>query len=83
MDKIEKALKRLTPKERKIIKGILVKIKNQQFNNLDLKKLKGREDIFRARKGNMRIIYRIDKTGNIFILSIERRSDTTYNFRCQ
>ncbi|MFH1423400.1 MAG: type II toxin-antitoxin system RelE/ParE family toxin [Candidatus Nealsonbacteria bacterium] len=80
MDKIEKTLKRLTPKEREIIKGILVKIKNQQFNNLDLKKLKGRNDIFRARKGNVRIIYRIDKTGNIFVLSIERRNDTTYNF---
>jgi len=80
MDKIEKALKKLTSKEREIIKGILVKIKNQQLDSLDLKKLKGREDIFRARKGNMRIIYRADKAGNIFILSVERRNDTTYNF---
>jgi mRNA-degrading endonuclease RelE of RelBE toxin-antitoxin system len=79
MDKITKALKKLTAKERKIIKEILVKIKNQQFGNLDVKKLKGREDIFRVRKGEIRIIYRIDKTGNIFILSIEKRNDNTYN----
>jgi mRNA-degrading endonuclease RelE of RelBE toxin-antitoxin system len=80
MDKIAKALKKLTGKEREAIKEILAKIKNQQIGNLDLKKLKGREDIFRVRKGEMRIIYRTNKTGNIFILSIEKRNDTIYNF---
>ena len=40
MDKIEKALKKLTPKERALIKEILIALKNQRFENLDLKKLK-------------------------------------------
>jgi mRNA-degrading endonuclease RelE of RelBE toxin-antitoxin system len=79
MDKIQKALRKLNPKEREEIKAILIKLKNRQFKSLDIKKLKGREDIFRVRKGQIRIIYRTNKKGNIFILTIERRSDTTYN----
>ncbi len=79
MDKIAKALKRLTRKEQGLVKKILVKLKNKQLENLDCKKLKGRNDIFRIRKGQLRIIYRLDQKGNIFILTIERRSDTTYN----
>lgn len=79
MDKIQKALKKLTSKEKERVKKILVKLKNRQLANLDLKKLKGRDDIFRVRKGKIRIIYRIDQKGNIFILAIERKSDTTYN----
>lgn len=80
MEKINKALGKLTSKERERIKEILIKLKNGQLNNIDLKKLKGREDIFRIRKGKLRIIYRRDKEGSIYILTIERRSDKTYNF---
>ncbi len=78
MDRIKKALEKLTPKEREKIKKILIKLKNRQLGNLNLKKLKGRGDIFRIRQGQIRIIYRIDQKGNIFILTIERKSDTTY-----
>lgn len=78
MDKIAKALKKLTLSERKKIKEILQEIKNHCFRGLNLKKLKGREDIFRVRKGRIRIIYRMDSSGTILILTIERRSDKTY-----
>lgn len=80
MDKIEKALQKLTAEERKIVKDILTKLKSQRLQNLNLKKLKGRNDIFRVRKGKIRIIYQTGLAGQISILSIERRSDTTYNF---
>ena len=80
MDKIEKALQKLRAEERKIVKEILDKLKNRQFKNLNLKKLKGRNDIFRVRKGKIRIIYRINHTDQISILAIERRNDPTYNF---
>lgn len=79
MDKIRKALEKLTPKEREKIKGILLKLKNRQFEDLNLKKLKGRGDIFRIRKGQIRIVYRVDQKGNIFILTVERRSDVIYH----
>jgi len=78
MDKIQKALGKLTEKERKKIKEILAQLKNRQTENLNIKKLKGRDDVFRIRKGEIRIIYRTDIKNNILILSIERRSDTTY-----
>ncbi len=77
MDKIKKALSKLTGKEKKMVKEILQEIEKGNFANLDVKKLKARKDIFRIRKGNIRIIYRKTKS-RLFILTIERRSDKTY-----
>ncbi|KKU19494.1 MAG: hypothetical protein UX29_C0003G0033, partial [Parcubacteria group bacterium GW2011_GWA2_46_10] len=47
------------------------------FRGLDLKKLRGSEDIFRIRKGDIRIIYRRDGS-KLFVLAIERCSEGTY-----
>ena len=78
MDKIEKALDKLSSGERKKLKKIFIQIDKRDFQNLDLKKLKGRNDVFRIRKSNIRVIFRkIDNS--IKILSIERRSSKTYN----
>jgi len=78
MDKIEKALSKLSFGERKKLKKILIQIGKKDFQNLDLKKLKARNDVFRIRKSNIRIIFRkIDNC--IKILSIERRSSKAYN----
>lgn len=77
MDKIEKVLRKLNRQERQKLKEILAKIKFGDFEALDLKKLKGRENIFRVRKGKIRVIFY--KEGSIIkILSLERRSDSTY-----
>lgn len=78
MDKIEKALSKLTEKEREAIKDILTQLQAGSFENLDIKKLKGRSDIFRVRKGKLRIIYRLIKEREIYILTVERRTETTY-----
>ena len=78
MDRIAKALKKLSPKERETIRKILERIATHSVTDLDITKLKGHTDIYRARKGDLRIIYRIPKQGAIMILAIERRSDTTY-----
>lgn len=77
MDKLEKTLKRLTEKEKRQIKKILTQLNQKKFEGLNIKKLKSREDIFRVRKGDIRIIYQIRENG-IFILAIERRSEKTY-----
>jgi mRNA-degrading endonuclease RelE of RelBE toxin-antitoxin system len=77
MDKIKKALNELTNKEREKVKEILQEIERGSFDNLDIKKLKARQDIFRVRKGNIRIIYQEIKD-KFFILTIEKRSDKTY-----
>ena len=79
MDRIDKALSKLTAREREKVGAILKQLNKTDITGLDIKKLKGREDIFRVRKGSLRIIYRVVATGDIVILEIARRSDTTYN----
>lgn len=78
MDAIGKALKKLDAKERERVKEILAKVSSGTTQGLDIKKLKGRNDIFRIRKGDLRILYRQERK-NIFILLIERRSEKTYD----
>ncbi len=79
MDKLNKVLQTLDAKEKKVVKDILIKIKNKDFKSLDVKKLKSKNNIFRVRKGKIRIIYHL-KQKRIMILSIERRSEKTYKF---
>jgi mRNA-degrading endonuclease RelE of RelBE toxin-antitoxin system len=79
MDKVTKALKKLTPKERKTIDTILEKIVNKSFESLDIKALKGYKNIYRVRKESIRIIFEIDKE-KVIILAVERRSEKTYKF---
>lgn len=77
MDKIQKALQKLSEKERALVKNILLRLESGNFIGLDMVKLKGHKDIFRVRKGDLRILFILrDKT--ISILAIERRSEKTY-----
>lgn len=78
MDKIEKALHTLSEAGRKKYTLLLLRIRHGDFAGLDIKKLQGRDDIFRVRKGRMRIIFRKTKDG-ILILAFEQRNDNTYN----
>ena len=77
MDRVKKALKRLSEKERRLLEQILQQLANKDYKGSNIQKLRGRENIFRVRKGSIRIIYHL-KNGNIFILAIERRSEKTY-----
>lgn len=78
MDKISKALKKLSAKERARVKEILLLVSVSSLETLGVKKFRGRKDIFRVRKGKIRIIYRSEKSGIIFVLAIERRSEKIY-----
>ncbi len=78
MDKISKSLKKLNKKELIQIKSVLNLLFSNKLDGLDIKKIKGRKDIFRVRRGYFRIIYRFDN-GNIYILAIERRNEKTYS----
>lgn len=80
MDRISKFLNKLSQKERSAVKDVLEKIKNGEIENIDIKKLKGADSCFRARKGGIRIIYRIDESSKVVLLSIERKNDNTYKF---
>ncbi len=56
---------------------VLRLIKADKLQGLDLKKLKGHDDVFRVRKGGMRVIFR-KQDADIHILTIERRNENTY-----
>ena len=77
MDRIDKALVKLSTKEKEWVKEILAQLSRKETDNLNIKKLKGREDIFRVRKGDIRVIYRTEKE-KLFLLAIERKNDNTY-----
>ena len=76
-DKVTKSLERLSAKEKKWVRDILVSVKSGNFSGLNISRLKGHKDIFRARKGDIRVIYR-QVAGDSFVLAIERRSEKTY-----
>ena len=78
MDELEKALKKFTAIERRQVKDILDKLKSGDLRSLDIKKLKNTKDIYRARKGDLRIIYKLGAGKKISILGIERRSKHMY-----
>ena len=78
MDKIAKALQKFSASEREKIKSILNYLKSGKTVGLDIKKLKGYNDIFRIRKGNIRIIYRLEKKKEIYLLVIDRRDENIY-----
>ncbi len=77
-DRITKALKKLTPREQKDFKKILLDIQNNRFGEYDVKRLVGKSDIFRIRKGRYRIIFHA-KGDQISILTLEKRNDNTYH----
>ncbi len=77
MDRVEKLLAKPDAKERRVIKEILTQLTAGLLQSLDIKKLQGRKDVFRARKGQLHIIFTMN-SGVIKILAIERRTDNTY-----
>ncbi|OGD31354.1 hypothetical protein A3C91_01145 [Candidatus Azambacteria bacterium RIFCSPHIGHO2_02_FULL_52_12] len=77
MDKLAKALAKLSPKEKVQVKEILGKLIQGKMSGLDVRRLKGAESVFCIRKGSLRIIYQ-NRGGGIFILAIERRREDTY-----
>jgi len=79
MDKIDKALGKLTFKEKERIKNIIKALQSGRFDNLDIKKLKGFQNIFRVRKRGLRVVYQL-LGKNIVILKIDKRKEDTYKF---
>jgi mRNA-degrading endonuclease RelE of RelBE toxin-antitoxin system len=77
MDKNQKFLKRLSPREFELVETTLYKLLNHDTNNLDIKKLVGYRDVFRVRVGSIRIIF-LDANSGLEILEISRRSEKTY-----
>ena len=76
-DKIKKLLAKLSPKERDIVKLLIMRIKLDDLDGLDIKQLKGHADLFRVRKGRLRIVYHKSST-KFLIVRVDRRNEKTY-----
>ena len=77
MEKIKKFLLKISRDERLKIENIIRRILSGKIKGLDVKKLKGFEDVYRIRTGKNRIIFRRTK-GRVNILDISQRADKTY-----
>jgi mRNA-degrading endonuclease RelE of RelBE toxin-antitoxin system len=77
MEQIQKQWKKIPAKDQAKIREIFKKLKNRDFTDLNRKKLKGYEYIYRVRAGNYRIIY-FDNGEEILLKYIKRRNERTY-----
>jgi mRNA-degrading endonuclease RelE of RelBE toxin-antitoxin system len=77
MNKIEKLLKKLNVKSRRRIEETLTLLFQGKLDNLDIKKLKGSGNKYRARVGRYRIIF-TQSDDKIRLLNIDLRDDKTY-----
>ena len=77
MDKIEKFLNSLMPKEREAILLVLLNIKKDFRKIPGIMKLGGYKDLYRVRVGRYRIIFRIGQTASE-VIKITKRDEQTY-----
>ncbi len=77
MPPLKKLLSKFNKDDRRLLEFLIEKIVSLDWNSLNIKKLKGYQDIFRLRKERLRIIF--SKSNNsIFIITIQKRSEKTY-----
>lgn len=76
-NRIQKVIAKLSSKEQERVEKIIEQVLRGDLANLDIKKLQNKVDIYRVRKGDVRIVYQIIN-GEILILAVERRSERTY-----
>jgi len=77
VDRLTKNIRKLSNGDRRTAKKIMAQLRRGDTLGLHTKKLSGYENIYRAKKGRLRVIYRKDASG-VAILDVNLRSDTTY-----
>ncbi|HEY4479294.1 MAG: hypothetical protein A3H69_00210 [Candidatus Sungbacteria bacterium RIFCSPLOWO2_02_FULL_47_9] len=78
MGNLDKQLRKFSPKERAEIEDLVEKILERDLTGLNCKKLKGSRNLFRVRKGRIRIIFELIGNKEPNIMTIERRNEDTY-----
>jgi mRNA-degrading endonuclease RelE of RelBE toxin-antitoxin system len=77
MDKIKKLLRKHSRKTQLILQAIFKDVLSGKIEEYDVVKLSGMKNIYRLRKGDFRIVFKIDKK-NIEIIRVVTRDDKTY-----
>ncbi len=78
VDRIDKQLRKLDPKQQSTFTKLIKQILNGDLEELDVVRLKGSNDIFRVRKSSYRLIFQRLEHGEIRMIAFEHRSETTY-----
>ncbi|MDP3731334.1 MAG: type II toxin-antitoxin system RelE/ParE family toxin [bacterium] len=79
MPTLSKLLSKFSIDQRAILIALIEKILTLNWHGLDIKKLQGHGDVFRLRKGKIRIIFIKDKNKKIIrIIDIGYRNEKTY-----
>ena len=60
-DAIAKFVRKLTPAQRDLISELMLKIRCGDLAGLDVKKMTGKRELYRVRKGKIRIVFDTDK----------------------
>ena len=79
VDRIRKTLRKQSKKHQEQLKEVIRRITADDLIGLDIKKLQGSNDVYRVRRASFRIIFRRNSNAMNVILSVEKRSDNTYN----
>ncbi len=78
VDKVEKLLRKLVSKQRDRVLEVIDRIIVGDLLGLDVKKLQDVDDKYRVRIGDFRIIFRKVSETQSKIISVDRRSESTY-----
>ena len=81
MPSLKKLLSPFEKAESIMLENLIERIFSFKWHNLNVKKLKGYKNIFRLRKGKLRIIYQVSDQKEVTIFIIERCSEKTYKFK--
>ncbi len=76
-DKLQKFLSKLNPKDLPIAQAMITQVLLRNFDNLDMKPLKGHKDFFRVRSGRLRLIFYM-KSSEVTIYQLSNRDEQTY-----
>jgi mRNA-degrading endonuclease RelE of RelBE toxin-antitoxin system len=77
MDKIQKAIAKLSKKHRLIYFFLEQRLLAKNLSGLNVGKLKGNKNIYRVKHGKLRIIFRFS-SDSLEVLDIGLRNDNTY-----
>ena len=77
MNEIEKALAKIPKEYKATFDALMLRLLGRDFLGLNIAKLKGQKDVYRLRRGKLRIIFRMSKE-QILVLQVGLKSEKTY-----
>ena len=78
MDKVEKLFRKILKKDRQQILATMFLIEKKEMALLDVKKLEGGSNRYRARVGKYRVVFKKEGKQNI-VIEVNLRNEKTYS----